>query len=235
MWEDDYRVEQDDIKAPEFLKVKALQKMSESRSDYRKFFKLKPVWGVAFSCLVVMVVALNWMNIFDQDSELVTSIVFERLDGGLLHLAPAEDGDQQLTLIERGAVGDVGNQDITLLEAESVIGVSGADLYFEGFHLEDVSWIVEEDHARVQYFFEREDSSIRVMLNNHTDSVLTNSMLDGLPLALYYRVVLLERVFIAEFLYGEVYYQVEVVGVTEEAFVDYLKEVLNFVTSQPEK
>ena len=214
MWESEYRMEQDDIKAPEFLKVKALQKMKDSRSDSRNIFKLKPVWGMAFSCLVVIVVILNWTNIFNQDPELMTDLTFERMDGGLRYFT---------------GIGDNDIHHSELKEVESTLGVSGSELYLEGFFLEGVSWVVEDGNIRVQYLFEREDSSLRVMINNHTDYVSTNSIFNGFPLALYYQTMLLETTFIAEFLEDGIYYQIEATGLTEEEFIKYLQEILNFL------
>ena len=213
MWESEYRAEQDEIKAPEFLKVKTLQKMKDTRNSSWNIFKFKPIWGLAVSCLVVMIVVLNWTNVFEREPELVTDLVFERLDGGLRYFT---------------GIGNNDSRQVELKEAESMIGVSGSELYLEGFHLEDVSWVVEEDNVRIQYVFEQGDSSIYVMINNHTDYVATNSILNGFPLALYYRIMLLETTFIAEFLDGEIYYQIEVTGLTEEDFIDYLKIILNF-------
>ena len=213
MWENDYQTEQDDIKAPEYLKVKTLQKMKDARGDSRSIFKFKPAWVVGFSCLIVMAIVLNWTNIFDQDPELMTDIVFERLDGGLRYFAGIDNDIQQ----------------VDLKEIESTIGVSGSELHLEGFRLEDVSSVIEEDNVRVQYLFEREDSSIRMMINNYTETVQTNSILNNFPLALYYRTMLLETSFITEFLHDEIYYQIEATGLTEEEFIDYLQEILNFL------
>ena len=210
MFDDVYQEEQDDIKAPEYLKAKTLQKMEDSRKGQRNIFKLKPVWGVAFSCLVVIVVALNWTNILDSDPELVTDLVFERLDGGPRRFA---------------VIGDNGS----LAEAELIMGTSISGLHLEGFHLEDVSWGINEDNVRIQHVFERNDSSMRILLNNRIDYVSTNSILNDLPLALYYRVMLLETTFIAEFLYNDIYYQIEAVGLSEEEFIDYLKEIIKFL------
>jgi len=212
MWDDDYQVEQDDTKAPEFLKIKTLQEMKDSRKDYKYLFKLKPMWGVAFSCLVIIVIALNWTSTSDPNLELTTDLVFERLDGSPRRFA---------------VTGGNGTQSLT--EAESIIGVSLSGLDLEGFYLEDVSWRVDENSVRIQYIFEQNSSSIRIMLNDHTYSVSTNSILNDLPLALYYRMMLLETTFIAEFVYNQIYYQIEAIGLIEEEFVDYLKEILIFL------
>jgi len=214
MWEDNYRVEQDDIKTPEFLRVKTLQKMKDSRGKHTNILKMKPVWGLAFSFLVVMTVALYWTNIGSREPELIRDLVFERLDGGFRYFT---------------GIGDSDFQQSELKEVESIIGVSGSELYFAGFHLEGTSWVMEEDSIRVQYLFQRGDSSIHVMINNHTDSVSTNSILDNFPLALYYQVMLLDTTFIAEFLYDEIYYQIEATRLTEEEFIDYLQGVLDFL------
>jgi len=210
MFDDVYQKEQDDVKAPEYLKTKTLQKMGDSRKDQRNVFKLKPMWGLAFSCVVVIVVVLNWTNILDSNPELVTDLVFARLDGGPRRFA---------------VIGDNGS----LAEAELIMGASISGLYLEGFDLEDVAWGIDEDNVRIQHAFERNDSSIRILLNNRTDYVSTNSILNDLPLALYYRVMLLETTFIAEFLYDDIYYQIEAVGLSEEEFIGYLKKIIIFL------
>ena len=214
MWENEYQVEQDDIKAPEFLKVKALQKMKDSRGDSSNIFKLKPVLGMAFSCLVIMVVVLNWARVFERESELMTNLVFERMDGGLRYFTGIGHDDVHL---------------VELKEVETTIGVFGSELYLDNFRLEGASWVVGEDDARVHYVFEREDSTIRVMINNHTDFVSTNSILNDFPLALYYQTMLLQTTFIAEFLYDDIYYQIEATGLTEDEFIDNLQKIINWL------
>ena len=211
MWDDDYRMEQDDVKAPEFLKVKTLQKMSDSRRRRENVFKSKGMWSLAAS-FVIVVVVLNWANIFDSGPEPITDLVFERLDRGPLHFGVIDD-----------------HQDTTLTDAEFVIGVSISDLNLEDFHLENVAWLVEGNNVRIQYIFEHNNSSLRIMVNNHTDSVSTNSILNDLPLALYYQIMLLDITYFTEFLDNEIYYQIVATGLTEEEFVNYLKEIINFL------
>ena len=223
MWEEKYQAEQDEIKAPEFLKVKALQQMKEAREgSSRKPFKWKPLLnvGLGFVVVVVVFVVLNFslqepesVTLSIQVPESVTDIVFERLDGGLRYFT---------------GIGDNDDEHLELEEVESDIGVSGSEFYFEGFHLEDVSWAVDEKDMRIQYFFAREGATIQVMINNHTDSVTSNSILNDFPLALYYRIVLLETTYTAEFLDDEIYYQIEATGLTEEEFIEYLEEMLKY-------
>ena len=212
MWSDDYRMEQDNVKAPEFLKVKALQKMSESRKNQKNIFKLKPMWAMAFSSLVAIVIALNWVATSEMDP--VTDLVFERLTSGSWHFA---------------AIGDNEDQYAILAGADSAIKTSILDLALEGFHLEDAFQAVNENGVVIQHIFERNGASISVMLNDYTHSVSTNSILNDLPLALYYRVMLLETTFVAEFLHNGIYYQIEATGLNEEEFVDYLQEILIFL------
>lgn len=214
MWDDDYQVEQDNIKAPEFLKIKTLQKMTDSREDHRNIFRLKPAWSIALSFLIIVVIALSWTTFSDSSPELITDLVFERLDGEPRRFAMISGND---------------NEYQSLAETETAIGISLSDLYFETFHLEGVSWVADENNIRIQYLFEGNGSSIRMLVNNHTDSVTTNSILNDLPLALYYRIVLLETVFTTEFFLDEVYYQIEATGLTEAEFIDYLKEILTFL------
>lgn len=214
MWNDNYQSEQQNIQAPEFLKVKTLQKMADARQERKNILKLSPMLRIGFSCIAVVVIALGWIN-FSSNPELMTELVFERLDGGPRHF------------------GFIGEQQETLTEVESMLGrsrgVAMSDLTLESFHLETTSWAVDENGIRIQYLFERDDVSIHIMLNNYTDSVSTNSILNDIPIALYYRAVLLETSFIAEFLYDETYHQIEAIGLTEEEFVDYLQEIINFL------
>ena len=215
MWSDDYRVEQDEMKTPEFLKVKALQRMQDARNSNKSFFKIKPMWSMAFGLVVIIVVALNWTNILERNPELLTDLTFERIDGGTRRF---------------GGIGLVDtNQQETLIEAEDIIGVSISDLYLEGFYLGDVSWILDKDDVRIQYLFEQNGSSIQIMLNNHVDSVTTNSIFNDLPLALHYQIMLVETTFYAEFLYNEIYYQIEATGLTKGEFTRYLEEILAFL------
>jgi len=216
MWEDSYRLEQDDIKAPEFLKNKVVQQMKDSKEESKSLFavlKMKTVWGLAVSFLVVVVVALNWINIFES-SEPMTDLIFERIDGGLRYFTGIRDSDIQGT---------------ELADIETILGISVSNLYLEGFVLDGTAWVVDGDDVRVQYFFEQESSSIRVMINNHTDSVTTNSILNDLPLALYYQIMLLDTTYIAEFLHNGVYFQIEAIQLTEEEFIEHLEIILDFL------
>ena len=214
MWEEKYRNEQDGIKAPEFLKVKALQNMKEARNGSSNPFKRKLLWDIGLGLAITAIVFVVMINFSLQEPEIVTDIVFERLDGGLRYFTGTVNNNTELEGLE---------------EVESVIGVSSSDLHFEGFHLESASWVIDEKNARIQYLFAREDVSIHVMINNHTDDLATNSILNNFPLSLYYRTILLETTYTAEFLDEEIYYQIEVTGLAEDEFIDLLIGMLDFL------
>jgi len=210
MWDDAYKKEQEEIKAPEFLKVKTLQKMEEAGQKRWHFFAPRLVMGLSFSFLAI-VLAINFLVPTD-DAQLVTELTFERLDGAGFRFGVLQDDEA-----------------ITLVEVESILDVAVSEWGFSEFYLQDVSWQIDEEAVRILYEFESNDASLRLMLNNQTDEVATNSTLNNIPLALYYRVLLIETTFIAEFLIEEVYYQLEVTGLTEEEMVLLLEEIFDFL------
>lgn len=212
MWEEKYRNEQNEIKAPEFLKFIALQNMKEANDGSKNPFNRKLLFDIGLGFAITVIVFIFMINFRLQDPELVTDIVFERLDGGLRYFTGIRDNNAELVGLE---------------EVEEVIGISSSDLNLEGFHLESASWIMDDKEARIQYFFAREGVSIQVMINNHTDELETNSILSNTRLALYYRVILVETTYTAEFLDDGIYYQIEATGLTEEEFIDLLEKMLN--------
>jgi len=210
MWDDAYKKEQEDIKAPEFLKVKTQQKMAESRQKHRRFFAPKLMLGLSFGFLAV-VLAFNFFNTSENDAQLVTDLTFERIEGAGLRFGVTSDD---------GAM--------TLVEVERALDVAISDWKLSVFYLQDVSWQVDGEIIRMLYEFENDESTLRLMVNNQTTDVSTNSILNDRPLALYYRIMLVETIFIAEFLIEDIYYQLEVTGLTEEEMVQLLKEIFNF-------
>jgi len=208
MWDDVYKKEQENLKAPEFLKVKTLQKMEESNVVRRRLFAPKLILGLSFSFLAV-VLAFNFFNF--NTPVMVTDLTFEPLVGAGFRF------------------GVITDDEITLIEAEQALGTDVSIWELTDFYLQNVSWRIDEDHVRIHYSFERESASIQVMLNNSTETVSTNSILNDFPLALYYQVMLLDTTFIAEFLHHDIYYQIQATGLTEEEFITYLSKIINFL------
>jgi len=212
MWDDAYKKEQDDFKAPEFLKVKTLQTMKEAREKRRSSLMPKLMVGFSFSFFVA-VLAFNFFNFNTpvDEPQMVTSLTFERLDG---------------TGWRFGAVTD---ESMTLPEVEEILGITASNWRLSDFYLQETSWHIDGERVRIQYIFERDGASIQMMLNNYTETVMTNSILNDFPLALYYQVMLLNRTFIAEFLHQDIYHQIHATGLTEDEFIHYLKEIINFL------
>jgi len=210
MW-DDYQSEQDHIKAPEFLKTKTLQQMKEARQKKRQLLTQKPLLGLASGLFVLLVITFGLLNRASDSPVMVTEINFQRLDGGPRHFGNLESR----------------NQPTILAEIESSLDVFFSTLILEAYQLNDVSWLQETDHLRIRYHFEHAGASIRILVDNQAETLQTNSILNNIPIGLYYW-VMLDTTFIAEFSHAGIYFQIEASGMNEDDFLSNVQEILNF-------
>lgn len=211
MWDDAYKKEQEKIKTPAFLKAETLQKMEEAKRKEWRFFGPKLTLGLSFSILA-MILAVNFFNLPTNESQMLTDLTFERIEGSGLRFGVTQN-----------------NEEISLAEVEARLGVTISEWDFLVLHLEDVSWQIDNETVRVLYLFENNDQSVELMLNNQTDTIATNSVLNDMPLALYYRILLTEKTFIAEFIVEDLYYQLRATGLTETEMVTLLEEIFDFL------
>ena len=208
MWEDDYRQVQDKLDAPEDWQIKTLQRMKEVRqAKKRPSFKQRSMFGVLVAgCTIIFFFVLT--NGFLDET---TDLNFQRLDTGSRVFATGDHG-------RRGS----------LVGMERALEVWLSEWELEAFILVDATW-QEEGPLSIQYFFESSEASILIRVNRNTYHVETNSILGGVALGLYYRLELMETIFIAEFIYDGLYVQVEGGGIEEAQFVEQIQHLLNFL------
>ena len=208
MW-DEYKIEQQNLRAPEFLKARTLEKMNAQKK--KKIIPFIPILVATFSFLIIFFTGQRWWF----HPGLPTNLAFERVESGNLHFS---------------AIQDSAREDLSLEEFEGALGVEISRLPFPNLILEDSAWSLDEDvlQLRASYTFVGEENSIELMLSNATDRLETNSVLEGRELALYYQVMLLETTYIAIFIENDIQYQVRMRG-TEEEFMTHLKKILNFL------
>jgi len=211
---DDYKAEQAEIKAPEFLKTKTLNRMSAEKNK-RKNFLSRPILVTACSLLVLFFISQNWLF----NSEPLTYIEFARIELGNRHFS---------------VITNPAEQDVLLEEVEDMLDIDSSALRFADFALDSsVGSLMEVEgklEARVTYVFVQGKQRIEVMISNMPRDLETNSKIEGQPVALYYQeLFLIDTTYIAIFVEDNIYYRVRMTGVTEDEFVIHLKEMINLL------
>jgi len=211
MWEDDYRCAQDKLDAPEDWQTKTLQHMKEARrTKTRSPFNQKSMYGaLAVGCVAILLVVTS--HLFDGQGNPANDLNFQLLEIGSREFA----------------IGDHGRQG-SLVGMERALGIQLSEWELEDFVFVDAVWQEEEGELSIQYFFESSEAIFLVRVNNYTNHVEANSVLDGVALRLYYRPVLMETIFLAELVHGGIYVQVDGRGVVEAEFIEQLQQLLVF-------
>lgn len=209
MW-DDYQKEQDNITAPDHLKVKTLQHMLDVQNRKKKFTP-KLTLAIASSFTIVIVAIFYWMNAANYP--LMTQINFEQLDGAPRHFGNINEDSKTLTLEE----------------VKTQLNINISSLTLESFQLNEIIWQQENDHLRIRYHFEDQDITLRITVDNKAEVANYNSTINDLPLGLYYWMMLTQTTYIAEFINHNLYYQIEITGVSEETFLNHLQKIITFI------
>jgi len=208
MWEN-YEKEQEQIRAPEYLKTKTLAKMNASKVE-KRFSLLGPrsILLVACSFLAIFL----WTNggLFEN-----SDVFFERITSNPRHFLPA---------------GEAVTVEQFELEVDSRLShLAFTDLFLD---MERSSWFWDEAvplEARGIYVFSNGDRRIEIALTYRDAPLETNSIVGERAIALYYHESLLEVTYMALFMEGDHLYHVRGMGLTEEQFVAYVEKILRFL------
>jgi len=207
MWEE-YEKEQTEIRAPEGLKARTLEQMNARKAGTKSpFLKKSSVFLIACSFLAIFFINMQLWG--DGD------LAFERLTSNPRHFLP------------RGEA-------VAMEQFEYEVGTNLSQLSFTGLLLdvERSNWFWDEEDplsARAIYVFSNGDQRVEIAIHYRSEDLATNSVLRERSVALYYHETLLDITYMALFTEGDHLHNIRGMGLTEEAFITYLEEILNFL------
>ena len=207
MWET-YENEQRQIRAPEHLKARTLEKMKASKME-KRFSLLKPQRALLMACSLFV---LFWW----ASGELfgTSEVVFEPITSNLRHFQP---------------IGEAIEMEQFELEMDGQLSqLTLTDLFLD---MEGSGWFWDESslEGRGTYVFSNEERRLEISLSYERAPLSTNSILNQRAVALYYHETLLHITYTALFIEGNHLYHIRATELTEQEFIAYVEEILRFL------